>query len=137
MSEYASGAFAVTAWDETVLHDFGDGVRVVRVAVQQTYEGALQASAVGEYEMVYRDDGGAEFRGYQRVTGSLGGRDGEWVLQVDGRFDGRVTEGEIAAITGVGDPVMRELKGAGGFFAELGPTGEYHFDYVFIDPQPL
>lgn len=136
MSEYASGSFAVIGWDETVLQDYGDGVRVVRVTVQQTYEGDLQGSAVGEYAMVYRDDGGAEFHGYQRVTAVLGGRQGELVLQVDGRFDGRVTEGELTVLTGVGDEVMREVKGAGGFFAELGPTGEYHLDFVFIDPRP-
>ena len=134
MSELARGSFAVTAWEETVLQDYGDGGRVVRVEAQLTYEGDLQGPAFGEYVMVYRDDGGSEFHGYQRVQADLGDRHGELVLEVRARFDGRVTEGEIAAITGSGDPVMREVKGAGTFYAELGPTGDYELDYVWLDP---
>ena len=134
MSEVARGSFAVTAWEETVLQDYGDGGRLVRVEAQLSYEGGLQGPALAEYLMVYRDDGGSEFHGYQRVQADLDGRQGDLVLEVHARFDGRVTEGELAAITGSGDPVMREVKGAGSFFAELGPTGDYEFDYVWLDP---
>jgi len=135
MSELAQGAFEVTAWDETVIEDFGEGGKLTRAQVEQTYTGDLEGVATIEWLMAYRDDGSADFVGHQRVEGRLGGREGVFVLEVVGRFDGRVAEGDLTAVGGSGVGSIRDLKGAGRFSAELGPTGTYEFDYVFLEAR--
>lgn len=136
MSELAEGGFEVTRWEETAVEEFGGGGKLTRARVEQTYTGDLQGRAVIDWLMAYRDDGSADFVGHQRVEGSLGGREGVFVLEVVGHFDGRVASGELTAVTGCGRGDIADLKGAGRFSAELGPTGTYEFDYAFIDRGP-
>ncbi len=136
MSELAQGSFEVVSWDETVIEDFGDGGKLTRARVEQVYAGDISGRATVEWLMAYKDDGSADFVGHQRVEGSLGGRSGVFVLEVVGHFDGRVASGDLTAVTGSGRGDIREIKGAGGFSAELGPQGTYDLDYVFVEPQP-
>ncbi len=133
MSELAEGAFEVTSWDETPLESFPNGGKLTRARLVQTYTGGLEGVAASEWLMAYRDDGAADFVGHQRVEGSLGGRSGVFVLEVVGHFDGRVASGELTAVTGCGSGDVSLMKGAGHFSAELGPTGTYELDYVFLD----
>jgi Protein of unknown function (DUF3224) len=72
-------------------------------------------------------DGSASFVALERVTGSVGGRSGSFVLQDTGTLapDGTVT-GEWFVVAGSGTG----LSGAGGFTARLGEHAEAWLDYV-------
>ena len=137
MSGQANGEFTVTAWEESPLDDFGEGGgRLTRARLEQTYAGDITGSAVSEWLMAYRADGTADFVGHQTLRGQLEGRDGVLVLEVVGHFDGRTSWGDLTAVTGCGSGALADLKGAGRFSAELGPTGTWDLEYAFIDRTP-
>jgi hypothetical protein len=81
---------------------------------------------------VLRPDGSASFCALERVTSTLGGRSGTFVLQDTGELapDGRVS-GSWFVVPGSGSGALTGLRGEGGFEATLGEHAEAHLDYWF------
>jgi hypothetical protein len=86
----ARGSFELASWQEETYEDLGGGVKLTRASVTQRFEGDVAGAGAVEWLMAYRDDGTARFVGLQRVTGSIGDRQGSFVLETIGEFDGRV-----------------------------------------------
>ena len=76
-------------------------------------------------------DGSASFVGIERVTGTLAGRTGTFVLQDAGTLaDGEVT-GTWFVVPGSGTGELAGLCGEGGFTAVVGQHAKIYLDYRF------
>lgn len=129
MSQRATGKFEVKSWDEKPYEELDGGGKLTRARVTQSAHGDLEGEGVVEYLMAYRADGTAQFVGMQRVVGSLGGRQGSFVLQIEGTYDGGRAKGDWSVVSGSGTGELRGLKGTGGFEAPHGPTASITLDY--------
>ena len=140
MSTHAKGHFNVTSWKEKPYKEFGDGPRLTRASVTQTFEGPIDGEGTTEYVMAHRKDGSATFVGITHVQGRIGGHEGHFVLQTIGTFDGTTARGTWTVAPGLGGGGLSELSGVGGFEAPMGPEGIYALDYNItvpsVTPQP-
>jgi hypothetical protein len=134
MATHATGRIAVKTWDETPYNEADGGPRLVRVAVTETFSGDIEGEGEVTFLQVVRADGSASFVGVERVTGSVGGRSGTFVLQDQGTLEGGQVKGTWFVVPGSGTGELRGLRGEGGFEAALGQHASITLDYDFEQP---
>ena len=131
MTTHAKATFKVESWDEKP-YDEGKGeLKLTRASVTKSFQGDIEGESTLEYLMVYRDDGSANFVGMERVTGSVGGKKGSFVLQHSGTDDGGTTRDSWFVVPGSGTGELRGLRGEGSFISDHKGPFEVTFDYSF------
>ena len=126
----ATGEFAVGSWNEETFKELEGEAKLTRASVTGTLTGDITGSSETEWLMAYRQDGTATYVGLQRVDGSLGGRDGSFVVESNGNFDGGEAKGTWSVIAGSGTGDLAGLKGEGTFNAPLGEKATISLDYT-------
>lgn len=134
MTTRAAGRIDVKTWGETPYNEVEGGPKLVRVAVTETFSGDIQAEGEATFLQVVSGDGSASFVGVERVTGSVGGRSGSFVLQDQGTVEGGQVKGTWFVVPGSGTGGLRGLRGEGGFEAALGQHASITLDYDFGQP---
>ncbi len=129
MTEHVEGTFEVTSWSEQQAEGLDGTAKVTRATFGQRFRGGIEAETVSDTVMTYRADGTADYVGFQRVVGRLGGRSGSFVLQGIGGFDGKVARTELTVVPGSGTGELAGLRGAGAAEVPLGTSGTYRLDY--------
>jgi hypothetical protein len=127
----ARGSFGLASWDEKTYEDLGGGAKLTHAAVTQTFEGDIEGDGAVQWLMAYRADGTAHFVGLQRVTGSIGGRRGTFVLETAGDFDGKMAVWQASVVSGSASGELDGLVGRGSFGARRGPKATFELDYSF------
>ena len=61
--------------------------------------------------MVYDENDHAVYSGLERITGSLDGKSGSFVVQMTGKFDGSVATGDWTIVPGSGTGELKGLRG--------------------------
>lgn len=82
--------FEVTTWDQTSYDEPAEGPVLARVVVHKTFSGDLAGTSVGE-GLLSGSEGAQSYMVLERVTGTLGGRVGTFVMQ----HGGTVAGGEV------------------------------------------
>jgi len=128
----ATAAIAVSAWSPEPFDQSAQGPSLVRIHVEETFSGDLAGTGVATMLQVLRADRSASFCAVERVTGTLHGRSGTFVLQDTGTLgaDGRVS-GTWFVVPGSGTGELAGLRGEGGFEAVLGQHANAHLDHWF------
>jgi hypothetical protein len=83
--------YKIAGWDERTFSEAdasgpGHAGKLSKAAVRKTYTGDLEGEGFLEYLMCYKDDGSAEYVGYERVTGKLEGLPGSFVFRHSGTY---------------------------------------------------
>ena len=131
MTEQARGNFEIQGWEEDSYAETGQGGKLTLATVRQTFSGDIEGDGAVRWLMAYRGDHTAHFVGLQHVTGRVGDRAGEFVLETSGTFDGKVAEGDWKVVPGSGTGDLLGLRGEGGFSAPHGPAASVTLDYDF------
>ena len=126
MSTQAKGTFKIDSWDEQPYAD-----RLSRAQVKATYSGDIEGQGETEWLMCYREDKTADFVGFQRIVGRLGGRSGSFVFESTGAFDGKEATGPLAIVQGSGTGELEGIVGQGTLSAPLGGEPSVSLDYDF------
>lgn len=108
-----------------------DGPSLVRIHVEEAFNGDIEGAGVVEFLQAAQADGSASFVGIERVTGAVAGRTGSFLLQDSGTVAGNVVAGDWFVVPGSGTGELTGLRGEGGFRANLGENAEVHLDYWF------
>jgi hypothetical protein len=132
MGKRANATFAVTNWDEKPYDEVDGGPRLTRAAVTKVFSGELEGNATVEYLMVHRSDGTATFVGVERVTGTLGGKTGSFVLEHRGTFEKATAKAMCRVVAGSGTAELAGLHGEGSF-AAVGREAPFTLDYELAD----
>lgn len=132
MTTQANGTFSVTM-NPLELHDqAGDATRG-RMSLDKQFHGDLEATSTGEMLTAGTDvEGSAGYVAIERVTGTLHGRSGSFVLQ----HTGTMTRGmPQLVITVVPDSGSGELAGLAGTLTINFDDGKhaYVFDYTLAE----
>jgi len=129
MKQEAKGEFQVTAWDEKTYDELGGGGKLTEARIGQDFSGDIAAFTSATLLMCYRPDGTATYNGLQRVRGRLEGREGDFVLQVEGAYDGGHARSALTVLAGSGSGGLAGLTGSGEAVAGHGSTGTYSLRY--------
>jgi uncharacterized protein DUF3224 len=125
-----TGAFQVAGWDEKPYHEGAEG-KLTLAIVSQTFSGDVAGHGDARWLMSYRPDGTARFVGLQRVEGEVEGRQGSFVLETAGDFDGKTATWSATVVSGSGTGELSGLEGTGRFGAEHGPEAVFELDLSF------
>jgi hypothetical protein len=112
--------------------DKADGSTLARMSVDKQYHGHLEATAKGEMLTAGTDvQGSAGYVAIERVTGTLNGRTGSFVLQ----HSGTLTRGAPALnITVVPDSGSGQLVGITGKLTVVIESGKHSYEFEYTLP---
>jgi hypothetical protein len=113
MKQTANARFAIKAWDEKPYSEGENLPKLTRASVTKSYTGDIDGEGHVEYLMMYRPDSSATFVGLERVTGSIAGRKGSFVLQRTGVFEDGLAKESYSVIPGSGTGELQGLQGEG------------------------
>jgi hypothetical protein len=130
-SARANGAITVHKYEPLAYDEPADGAVLSRIHVEESFSGDISGDGVVEFLQASKPDGSASFVGIERVTGTVGGRAGTFLLQDAGTVEGNVVSGDWFVIPGSGTAGLSGLRGTGGFRANLGEGAEVYLDYWF------
>jgi hypothetical protein len=129
MSTHITGTFKYTSWDENAYEELSSGRRLTRASVAQALSGDIEGEGSAEWLMCYRPDKTATFVGLQRLTGRVGGREGSFVVESHGTYDGELARGRWTIVPGSGTDELRDIQGEGTWTAPHGPEATFELDY--------
>lgn len=131
MRKQAKATFGITSWDEKPYSEIEGSPKLTRTSVIKSYQGDVEGEGKLQYLMMYRNAGSASFMGLERVTGSISGRLGSFVLQHTGTFEDGVARVTISVVPGSGTGDLLGIKGEGGFSVGHQPPYAMTLDYQF------
>jgi hypothetical protein len=130
MATRASGTFEVTLTPQPG-DDYADGAVLGRMTIDKQFHGDLDATSKGQMLTgMTSTKGSAGYVAIERVSGTLSGRRGSFILQ----HSGTMTRGApTLAVTVVPDSGTDELTGLSGTMAIdiMGGQHSYAFEYTF------
>jgi Protein of unknown function (DUF3224) len=115
----ATGTFTIKAWDEQPYAEAEGAPKLTHARVTTAYTGELDGEGSHGLLMVY-DQADATYTGYERFTGSLGGRSGSFVLRLEGGFKDGAARTTWTVVEGTGTGDLAGLRGEGGYVANQG-----------------
>lgn len=127
----ANAVITVHKYEPAVYDDPAEGPSLTRIHVEESFSGEISGAGVVEFLQAARPDGSASFVGIERVTGTVGGREGTFLLQDAGTVEGSVVSGTWFVIPRSGTGDLAGLRGEGGFTANLGEDADVTLDYWF------
>ena len=131
MSEQAKGSIEIGDWDEDAYVQIDDDRKLTRAVVAEQFHGDIEGASSVTWLMAYREDGTADFLGFQRIEGMVGSREGSIVLRTEGSFDGKVAAGPLTVVEGSGTGALEGMTGSGTMTAPMTGTPEYELEYDF------
>jgi Protein of unknown function (DUF3224) len=127
----ATGRIDVKTYEPQPYEELDEGPNLVEIHVTETFSGDIEGDGVVRFLQAVRKDGSASFVGIERVTGSVAGRPGSFLLQDAGTLEGSTVKGDWFVVPGSATGELAGLRGEGGFEAELGQHAEITLDYWF------
>ena len=128
---HATAVITVHKYEPAAYDEPADGPVLTRIHVEESFAGDISGDGVVEFLQAAAPDGSASFVGIERVTGTLGGRTGTFLLQDAGTVQGSIVSGDWFVVPGSGTGQLAGLRGDGGFRANLGENAQVHLDYWF------
>ena len=128
---HASGTITVKTYEPTTYDEPALGPKLMQTHVTETFTGDIAGDGVVNFLQVLQADGTTSFVGIERVTGTIDGKQGTFVLQDAGTVNGSVVSGTWFVVPGSGTGALQGLRGEGGFKADLGKGADFTLDYWF------
>ena len=127
----ASAIITVHTYEPAAYDEPAQGPALARIHVEESFSGDISGDGTVEFLQAAQADGTASFVGIERVTGTIAGRSGTFLLQDAGTVQGSIVSGDWFVIPGSGTGELAGLRGTGGFRANLGEGAQVHLDYWF------
>jgi hypothetical protein len=127
----AVGQTTVKTYQPTAFDEAPGAPTLSDIRLTETFSGDIEGEGVAHVVQAARAGGSASFAGIERVRGSLGGKQGSFLLQVQGTVVGKEMKADWFVVPGSGSGELTGLRGEGGFQAELGHQGNVWLDYGF------
>jgi hypothetical protein len=127
----ANATITVNKYEPAAYDEPTQGPTLSRIHVQESFSGGISGEGVVEFLQAARADGTASFVGIERVTATIGQRQGTFLLQDAGTVENNIVRGEWFVVPGSGSGDLAGLRGTGGFRANLGEGAQVHLDYWF------
>ena len=128
MAEKATGAFEVKL--NPLAADFTpDEPHLGRMSIDKTFSGDLEATSIGQMLTAMTDvKGSAGYVAIEKVTGTLNGKAGSFILQHNGMMGGGQQALTITVVTDSGTGELAGLSGSMNIIIDNG-AHSYEMDY--------
>jgi len=110
----ANALITVHKYESAAYDEPAQGPALTRIHVDESFSGDITGNGAVEFLQAARADGSASFVGIERVSGTVGGREGTFLLQDTGTVDGNIVNGDWFVIAGSGTGELSGLRGEGG-----------------------
>src|SRR5271167_1341083 len=90
----ANALITVHKYEPAAYDEPAEGPALTRIHVEESFSGDIAGAGVVEFLQAARADRAASFVGIERVSGSLGGRAGTFLLQDAGTVNGNIVSGD-------------------------------------------
>jgi hypothetical protein len=131
MNTEGNCSFQITGWDENTYQEITDAAKLSHAKVTQSYSGAIEGTSSVDYLMSYTVNGTASFVGLERVSGSIDGKTGTFVIQHTGTFSHGTARSSWSIVPGSGTGDLSALRGNGNYIAGHGEPAQVFFTYTF------
>src|SRR5256885_14754050 len=96
----ANAVITVHKYEPASYEEPAEGPVLTRIHVEESFSGDISGDGVVEFLQAARADGSASFVGIERVSGTVGGRVGSFLLQDTGTVAGNIVSGDWFVIPG-------------------------------------
>ena len=131
MTTKANCTFQITGWNENPSQEIEGTPKISIAKVTQSYAGAIEGTSSVEYIMSYTIHGTACFAGFERISGSVAGKKGTFVIQHSGSFSEGKARSTWSIVEGTGTGELANLRGKGSYVAGPGEPAPVSFEYSF------
>ena len=90
----ANAVIMVRKYEPAAYDDPAAGPSLTRIHVEESFSGDIVGDGVVEFLQAARADGSASFVGIERVTGTVAGKSGTFLLQDAGTVVGGIVSGD-------------------------------------------
>ena len=129
MRSQANGLVEMTGWDEKAYEEFDAGRKLTSTTVKQKFSGDIEGEGSASWLTSYLPDGTAEYSGFQRIVGSIGGREGSIVLRMSGGYDGTTARTTWSVVEGMSTGQLSALTGSGANESDSQGRNTYFLDF--------
>lgn len=135
MLERASGQFTIDGQVEDIHGGFGGAARIARISQTCRFSGELEGESMAEFTAVLPRESDGSFHGFQRVSGTLGEREGTFVLSVTGEIHKGQPRGSWTIVPKSGSGDFAHIRGSGTFSLPDGKPGRYQLEFDLRKPR--
>jgi len=116
MPDTAEATRTLQRWDEFPYGGaVAEGPKLTRASVSYHYEDGMAGDGTLEYLLIYHSETAASFIGYEEFAGSIGQRNGSFILEHRGTFAGGVAQGTVQVVPSSGTDDLATISGSGSF----------------------
>jgi hypothetical protein len=101
-------------WNEAGAAD-DEGPHLFRLEMRHQYEGELAGTGIAQYLITEEPGGSASFIGLEKVSATLAGREGSFVLQHAGTMTGDRIVSTLGIVPGSGRGALASIRGQTAF----------------------
>ncbi len=131
MSQHSAGPFDVKVTPQQPDSDVAKAANLGRMSLDKQYHGDLDATGKGEMIAAQTEvEGSAGYVAIERVTGSLKGKKGSFVLQHNATMDRGVPHLNIIVVPDSGTAELKGISGKMNIIIAPGGKHSYEFDYT-------
>ncbi len=113
MTLHATATVEIAGWDEKPYEKIDGDRQLTSTTVHQKFSGDIEAEGTATWLTSYLADGTAHYSGFQRIVGSIGGKQGSVVMRMLGGYDGTTARSEWSVVEGMGTGELSRLTGTG------------------------
>src|SRR6266581_801367 len=106
----ATGKIAVHKYEPVVYDQPTEGPGLSKIHVEESFSGDIEGEGVVEFLQAASADGSASFVGIERITGSIAGKKGTFLLQDAGTVEGNIVSGDWFVVIGSGTSELKGLR---------------------------
>jgi hypothetical protein len=125
----ATGSFQILSGNEDSYEERDGGAKLAHAWGNQAFSGDIRGDGNVHWLISYAADKTAHLVGLQRITGSVGGRAGSFVIESSADHTGKSSHGSWSIIAGSGTGDLVGITGTGSFDAPGGPNATYELAY--------
>jgi hypothetical protein len=125
----ATGSFQILSGNEDGYEQRDGGGRLAHAWGDQAFSGDIAGDGNVHWLISYAADKTARLIGLQRISGSVGGRSGSFVIETRADHTGKSSQGSWSIIEGSGTGDLAGITGRGSFDAPGGPSATYQLEY--------
>lgn len=123
-----TGTYQITGWAETPYNENEDGSKQSLAKITCRYTGDIEGLSKVQYLMAYGREGNAKFSGFETITCTIGSKQGELVLQHNGKFENGVASSEFVVLSSSNSADLEQIAGSGTYCSGENGQANYHLE---------
>ena len=128
MNRQVSAVFVIDRWEEAAIEEH-EGADLVRTEVAKTFRGGIEGTSTGWMTMAKAQQGSMAYVGFERISATIDGRSGTFVLQHNAIANAAGGSATWAVLAESGTSELRGIRGTAAITRDEDGTHTFTLDY--------